>query len=69
MMHFWWSSDPQPTPWNSWDTASLIVTISAFLDWMPRIAAFLAVIVWGLRIAQDPMVKRWIERLKKWRNK
>lgn len=69
MMQFWWDHTPPLHSWDHWDTASLLVTVSAFLDWMPRVAALLAVVVWGLRIAQDPLIKDWMSRFRKWRKK
>lgn len=55
--------------WDKWDTLSIVVTISALLDFMPKIAALLAVVVWGLRIAQDPLVLGWVSRFRQWRKK
>lgn len=54
--------------WGHWDSASLLVTISALLDVMPKVAALLAVIVWGLRIYRDPTVQGWLASYKRWRN-
>lgn len=63
MMNF---NFPEAHPWDGWDTASLLVTISALFDYVPKLAAVLALLVWGLRLWRDPVIQ---DLVTKWRNR